>query len=132
MVIKETESYLLEYLPDIRSIRHILNRSMTIRDWQDLLAFGTDYLKENHITKWISDNRKNDRDSSDTTDWINNVWLPSAIQAGWKTWAVIEPAKFTSKLNQRIYKASFRKMGINVGVFSSPDEAEEWIRKQPE
>ncbi len=129
VVLKETDGYLLEYLEDLQSMRHILKRNNSFKEWQELLLTGTAYLAEKGITKWISDNRKNGRIDEEAAEWINETWLPFAIQSGWNTWAIVEPENFSSRLNQRKYKKFFQKYGIRIASFSNPEDAEEWIKR---
>lgn len=130
MIIKETGSYLLEYLEEHETMIHTLKRNNSKEEWQDLLTTGTEFLQEKGLSKWISENKRNGRISEEGAVWINDLWLPRAIQAGWRTWAIVEPENFTSRLNQRKYKSSFLEMGITVSCFSRLTEAIKWIDEQ--
>ena len=129
VILKETDGYLLEYLEDIQSMRHVLKRNNSFDEWQELLLTGTAYLADKGISKWISDNRKNGRISEEAAEWIDQTWLPFALRSGWTTWAVVEPENFSSKLNQRKYNKDFLRKGIRMASFSDPEEAVEWIRQ---
>ncbi len=127
MILKETDGYILEYLEELQSMRHILKRNNSFAEWQELLLTGTAYLADKKICKWISDNRKNGRICEEAADWIDETWLPFALQSGWKYWAIVEPEDFSSKLNQRNYRKAFLDYGVIMASFSSPEEAEKWI-----
>ena len=131
MILKETDGYILEYLEELQSMRHILKRNNSFDEWQELLLTGTAYLADRKIYKWISDNRKNGRISEEAAEWIDETWLPFAVQSGWNVWAIVEPEDFSSKLNQRNYRKAFLKYGITMASFSDPEEAEKWISRFP-
>ena len=127
MILKETDGYFLEYIEDLGCMRHRLKRNNSFKEWQELLLTGTAYMAEKGLSKWISDNRKNGRPGPDTAEWINDTWLPFAIRSGWKTWALVEPENFSSKLNQRMHNKYFLERGIQMAAFSDPVDAECWI-----
>ncbi len=130
MIIKETDNYILAYLEESETMIHTLKTAVTIEVWQDILTTGLEFLKKHNLTKWISDNRKNGRISDEGADWIHNDWLPRAKEAGWRTWAVVEPENFSSRLNQRMHKSPFLAEGINLAFFPNLRNALEWIREQ--
>ena len=127
-LIKETETFTIEYDVETNSILHTINRFLITDEWKDLLMTGHQYLAEHNLIKWISDNRNLPIVHNNLDDWLYSSWLPQMIDTGWKQWALVEPEITEGKLNQQAYQESFSKMGIEVKSFECLDEAKEWIR----
>jgi hypothetical protein len=84
-------------------------------------------MKEHGATRWLSDDRNNNALNPEDLDWSVNVWSPTAAEAGWRYWAVVLPEYVVGKMDMAQYIALGRSKGLNVRVFSDPDEALEWL-----
>ncbi len=60
-------------------------------------------------------------------DWIGSVWLPKAIEAGWKYWALVVPEAEAGRMNMVQFVTNFANMGVETRVFTDPDQAMEWL-----
>ena len=93
------------------------------------LNTGVEILQQYHAVKWLSDNRAIDAHTDEETEWVNTHWLPKAIAAGWKYWALVVPKSTAGKMNMNEFVESFYEMGVRVMVFSEPDAAMQWLEK---
>lgn len=109
-------------------IHHVYKPPMSSAQLKDQLTTGTQLLRESGATKWISDNRQvvNTFDA-ETTDWVNNVWLPETVEAGWKYWALIVPEAVAASTDHIKFVESFYNSGVWVTVWTNFEEAYEWI-----
>ena len=90
MKLKETADFIIEYNDKLDAVYHtIMNHDINLVGWQELLLTGTEYIEKHGCRRWLSDNRKLGSHSKETEQWINGVWLPRTIAAGWNTWALV-------------------------------------------
>lgn len=80
--------------------------------------------------KWLSDNRDIAAHSEADTQWINTDWLPRAVAAGWKYWALVVPHDMLARMNMSEFTESFFNMGVRCQVFTDVNEAQAWLERQ--
>lgn len=115
---------------DKKIIRHELYKSIDSRTLRDVLNGGVKLLKEQKSVKWLSDNRDIAAHSEADTQWINTDWLPRAIAAGWKYWALVVPHDMLARMNMSEFTETFFNMGVRCQVFTDVNEAQAWLERQ--
>ncbi len=128
-MIIDNQHALLEFDPTTKIIHHKLYQTIDSETLRSVLMSGVDLLKSHHATKWLSDNRDINAHSPEDTEWINNQWLPAAVAAGWKYWALVVPDDFMARVNMTEFVDSFYAKGIRIMVFTDLDKAEQWLQK---
>jgi hypothetical protein len=90
-------------------------------------------LQDHGAQKWLSDDRNNSILSADDSAWSQEYWLPRALQAGWKYWAMLPPIRTRAHLNTtRLVEFVEEMSGVNVKIFTDPDTARQWLAQQGE
>lgn len=117
------------YHPQNKIVHHKYHKFLKGDVLRNQLSSGIDLLIRNNANKWLSDNRDVGPHTKEDTDWINNHWLPNAIKAGWKYWALVQPESVISQMNLRQLVKSFVDMGVTVQVFSNPEDGFLWLTK---
>lgn len=117
------------YYTDEKIIHHTFHNALDSENLRVVLNAGVDLLRERRATKWLSDNREIDPHSDEDSEWINTNWLPRAIAAGWKTWALIVPDSIKARMNMNEFVNTFHGVGIRVMVFTELDEARNWLNQ---
>jgi hypothetical protein len=84
-------------------------------------------MQQYGANKWLSDNRETDAHNPADTDWINTDWLPRAIHAGWKYWALVVPETVVAQMNMKEFVDAFYEQGVWVRVFTDPHEGMHWL-----
>ena len=125
--IIDNEVHTLLYDEERQTVRHVIKTFNSLEEWQSLLSKGTDILKEKGSFKWLSDNRLNSIHPDGMQEWINDVWIPVTIGAGWKKWALVESQSNVGKISEEDFITIFKEMGVEVRIFSSVEDAENWI-----
>jgi hypothetical protein len=128
ITIIDNEHVKLYYHQDTKIIHHIYTPTVAGDFLKEELNAGVDLLKKYGAIKWLSDNRELEEHNREDSDWINNDWLPRAIAAGWKYWALIVPNSFIARVNMIEFTESFYNMGVHVMVTSHPEEGMEWLK----
>jgi hypothetical protein len=131
MIVIENEFVTLEYLPKEKIVRHKYHKYLYGHIFRSALDRGVDLLIEHQAHKWLSDNRAVKAHAQDDFEWVNSVWLPRAISAGWTSWALIQPHDVIAQMNMRRFQKSFSDQGVTARIFPSPEEGLAWLISQP-
>ncbi len=130
ITILENEFANMWYYPDKGIIHHKLLQPIKGEDFRDLLMAGLTTVKKYGAQKWLSDDRKNAFVSAEDSAWSQDFWLPQSVKAGWKYWAMIPPEKVRGQINMQRLIHDVDRFKIVVEVFSSPNEALDWLVQQ--
>lgn len=126
-VIIDNDYVKLFYHTDTGVVHHVLGENMRSEDLHEVLNTGIDVLVAEGAFKWLSDNRGFQETSEEDTNWINTNWLPRAVEAGWKYWALVVPQTVKARINMQEFVQTFFEKGVRIMVFTEPDEAMEWL-----
>lgn len=128
-IVLDNDYATLRYLPEEKIIYHTFNKPIGGERFREVLLNGTQLLTQHGAKKWLSDDRKNSIFDEDDTNWINTIWLPGAIQAGWKFWALVVPEEIAGRMNMDQFIGPILNLGVRVTVFTELDQAHDWLVK---
>jgi hypothetical protein len=111
-------------------IHHVMKSYCYGRDFREGLTKGTEAMRLHKVTKWLSDDRASGPLPKDDEKWAYEDWFPQTVAAGWKHWAILQPAKVIAKIKYARATSSWADLGINARVFTDPDEAMKWLDAQ--
>lgn len=77
--------------------------------------------------KWLSDDRLNSAVPTADLEWSVNDWMPRAIAAGWRYWAIIMPDKVAGQWTMNRILTNHEDVRAEVRVFDSVDDALHWL-----
>lgn len=80
--------------------------------------------------KWLSDDRKSGPYSPEQETWARDVWVPDAVRAGWRFWALVQPESVVAQMNMRRFSEVFASFGVVVRAFPEEASAVAWLRLQ--
>jgi hypothetical protein len=119
----------LYYYPEEKIVYHEFKPSIGGEGLKNTLNTGTELLRKHNAKKWLSDNRAIEAHTEEETKWINTHWLPDAIKAGWKVWALVVPQSVMARINMTEFVESFYEKGVRIMVFVDSEEAFDWLVK---
>jgi hypothetical protein len=117
----------LVYHQEQKIVHHCFHKALDSQHLRTVLNQGVDLLTQHGASKWLSDNREIDPHSDEDGRWVNDNWLPRAVAAGWKYWALVVPEEVAARLNMTEFVNSFFERGIRIMVFSEPTNAMKWL-----
>lgn len=129
-IVLENEFITIWYYPDTKVVHHKVHKHLFGQSFRDALTLGTETLKKNKATKWLSDDRDNSVVNKEDEEWGKTVWFAETLKAGWKFWAIVQPAKILGQMNIKRIVETFSNAGIKAQFFSDPDEAMKWLQAQ--
>lgn len=127
LTIIDNEHVVLYFHEEDKIVHHIYQPTIHGKYVREELNAGIELLKKYGASKWLSDNHLfNDLPKEDNR-WINEDWLPRAIDAGWKSWALVVPESDLGRMNMTQFVNQFADMGVLVRVFTNADDAMTWL-----
>lgn len=129
-VILDTDDATVWYHSETKTVHHFMKRYIYGKALHDVLEKGAEIIEQHHATKWLSDDRNNGALSPEDEKWGKEVWFPRVLKAGWKHWAIVQPAKIVGQLNIKRFKETYAQAGVNAAIFSDLKEAETWLASQ--
>lgn len=127
VLIEDNEHATLWYHPESKIVHHEYKKFMQGDDFRAFLLKGTQTMKENGATKWLSDDRMNPVLSKDDLAWGQTNWFPQTVEAGWKYWAIVQPKSLFAKLDMIKLVKQYAQFGITAQFFQSPEDAMTWL-----
>jgi hypothetical protein len=125
--IYKNDFILMEYVPEKGMIQHVIHKPIADQMFREALDAGTETLKKQGATKWLSDDRKNGPLSDEFLEWSSTDWQPRTIAAGWKYWAVIVPGEVVSAGTLTPVINALYEHGLTMMVFDDFDKALNWL-----
>ena len=120
----------LYFHPEHRIVHHEIRSHMPEGEFRRLLSTGLECFVEKKCVKWLSDDRKQHHITPEDNDWGDRSWGPRMIEAGFKFWAVVPPAKGLGKIQIKRFIEEYAARGVTVETFDTPESALEWLRQQ--
>ncbi len=126
----DNEFITIWYHADKGMVHHQWHKFLQGAKLREAFMKGTDLLKKNGGTKWLSDDRKYPLLTADDSQWAEVIWFPKTVKAGWKHWAIVTPEKPIGQININQFVKKYAAAGINAQMFTDPDEAMNWLESQ--
>jgi hypothetical protein len=117
----------LSYVPEMKLIRHRFHKPICGAPFRSMLNRGVEALTEYNSCKWLSDDRENHAFPEDDNIWIFNDWIPRALAAGWKYWALVVPEDIAARGNMSTFIPILFEKGLRMMVFTNTESALAWI-----
>lgn len=130
ITIVDNEYMLVEYLPDHKVIAHTVRQPVSGQIFRDALQAGTEALKQYGACKWMSDDRLNGPLPPEDNEWGTEVWGVRTMEAGWKYWALVVPQAIVAAGSLVPVVEAYHEQGLRVMVFTTPENALDWLDKQ--
>lgn len=126
-IIVQNEHMTIKYLPERGVIHHTVHKPVSGAPFRDSLNIATEFLKENGVTKWLSDDRLNGPLPQEDIEWGFNDWNRRAISYGWKYWALVVPKEVEAAGSLVPVISNLFDLGLKMQVFTNTESAFEWL-----
>lgn len=126
-IIVQNDYMTIKYLPERSIIHHTVHKPVSGAIFRDSLNTATEFLKENGVTKWLSDDRLNGPLPQEDVEWGFNEWNRRAIGYGWKYWALVVPSEVEAAGSLVPVISNLHDLGLRMQVFTNAEDALEWL-----
>ena len=96
-------------------------------EFMGLLNAGLKALQDHGGSCWLADCRRQKVLNPGDQDQADREWLPKALAAGLKRFAVVLPASGLATMNLRERLGKVPATAMKVGYFATVDEARAWL-----
>jgi hypothetical protein len=94
-----------------------------------MLDAGVQALKDHHGTRWLADCRRQKVLSPADQDRADREWLPGALAAGLKQFAVVLPESGLAGMNIKDRLNQVPHATLQVAYFATVQQAREWLAR---
>ncbi len=120
----------LWYHPDSKVVHNKIKQFLPPGAFKRMLETGADCLEENHVQKWLAEDRSSVVLVPEDLEWSDKVWSPRVRKAGLKYWAIVTPKKVVAANQMKALQAKRRAQGLTVEMFETVEEAMAWLESQ--
>jgi SpoIIAA-like len=122
--------------PGVASVRWDEDGKLVLVEWQGwanpsefaaLLEAEIVALRKHKGSRMLADCRRQKGLSAADQDRANEVWLPRALAAGLKRFAVVVPSSGLAEANLKERLGKVRAQALEVAYFPTPEEARDWL-----
>ena len=128
MILYTTKNGQVEWLETDKIVVKTFSGFIYGDEMQNAFNAGLEAVKKNRGSKWLSDNRGLKPYRQEDVKWINDIWFPQMLKAGWKYWAVLEPENILGQVSMKNFLDFYQQMGITLRVFHTMEDALAWFR----
>lgn len=94
------------------------------------LQVGLELVSLKQSEKWLVDSRTLGSIDPADVKWVNDNWIPRAVDAGLRWMAFVLAKKVVMKLTMKSFIARINDRDLSSAYFDDLDEAWDWIRAQ--
>jgi hypothetical protein len=124
--------------PGVASVKWDEDGQLVLVEWQgwanatefsELLDAEIAALRKHHGTRMLADCRRQKGLSAVDQDRANENWLPRALVAGLKRFAVVLPSSGLAAANLKERLGKVRPGALELAYFATPEEARAWLSR---
>lgn len=94
------------------------------------LERGLELVALKRSSKWLVDSRRLGTIEPTDVKWVNDHWMPLAVNAGLSWMAFVMAKKVVMKLTMKSFMARINERDLTTAYFDDIDEARRWLRAQ--
>ena len=123
-------------VPGVASVRWDEDGQLVLVQWQgwanssefsELLEAEITALRNHHGSRVLADCRRQKVLNPADQDRANQAWLPRALAAGLKRFAVVLPSSVLAGVNLKESLDKVPAARLEVSYFATPEQAREWL-----
>jgi SpoIIAA-like len=129
-------NYVYFNTPGVASVRWDEEGQLVLVEWQGwanssefaaLLDAEIEALRKHKGSRLLADCRRQKVLNPADQDRANEQWLPRALAAGLKRFAVVVPSSVLAEVNLKASLAKVPAAALEVAYFATPEEARDWL-----
>lgn len=122
-ILVENEFITVQYHPEYDILHHTIHKPISGKALFDALMPGGQFLKENGVTKWLSDDRKLPQQPRNTQADGVKQW----VEGGLRYWAIVIPEQIESAAGMTPMIDELHRYGVQMRVFRKVEDALQWL-----
>jgi hypothetical protein len=126
----DNEFITMWYYPHKKIVHHVIHRYICGEPFRSALNRGVETLRAHRAHKRLSDDRSYAAVSKEDTEWGMAVWVPQAVSAGWRHWAIVVPKSVIGQMSYRQMIDYYQSIDVSVKVFDDAEKGMAWLEDQ--
>lgn len=98
------------------------------KNFREACNFSLKYIIEKNVDKIIADNSKGYVVKNEDQDWMNEVWFPKALEAGFLFSAVVVAQNIFREISIKNIVNKINDVNFTVNYFEIQEDAFGWIK----
>lgn len=94
------------------------------------LEAGLELVIQKQSAKWLVDSRRLGSIEPADVKWVNDHWMPRAVDAGLRWMAFVMAKKLVMQMTMKSFMARINQQELANAYFDDVDEARAWLRAQ--
>lgn len=94
------------------------------------LERGLELVREKRATRWLVDSRSLGSIEPADVKWVNEHWMPRAVDAGLHFMAFVMAKKVVMQLTMKSFMARINERDLSTAYFDDVEAARAWLRAQ--
>lgn len=94
------------------------------------LEAGLALIREKQARKWLVDSRRLGAIDPVDVKWVNDSWIPRAVDAGVSWMAFVQSRKVVMQMAIKSFMARINQRDLGIAYFENLDGARAWMNEQ--
>ncbi|MFC7139186.1 hypothetical protein ACFQMA_04955 [Halosimplex aquaticum] len=125
--IEDTKNYTIEWDDDIGAVVFTWDEYVSGQTFRDACEALLDAIKRKNASKSLTDTRGVNAHDAEDQEWLQNDWMPRALDVGLEYSAVVHPDSVISEMDVENMMDGVEPSGAKPLLTSDMNEAREWI-----
>lgn len=130
MVFYDEPFLTLSWEEDGGIVRAQWKNEVTSEPMRQGLERGLDLVKLKSAQHWLVDSRSLGSIDPADVKWVNDHWMPRAVDAGLRFMAFVMAKKVVMQLTMKSFIARINERDLTTAYFDDVDAARDWLRSQ--
>lgn len=127
--MKTAEVYSIHYDAGLQAVRMVWNGYATSEQFRAGTELMLETLAQNNANKVLADIRAMELIGTSDQHWLENNFVPRAVEKGFRALAIIQPEAYFTKVSVESVSYKVKNEKLTISFFKTPEEAEEWLAK---
>lgn len=124
------EVYSIRYDAALNAVRMTWNGYATSEQFRAGTELMLDTLSANKANKVLADIRAMELIGSNDQHWLENNFVPRAIEKGFRALAIVQPEAYFTKVSVESVSYKVENEKLTISFFKTPEEAEQFLTGQ--
>lgn len=124
------EVYSIHYDATLNAVRMTWNGYATSEQFRAGTELMLDTLAANNANKVLADLRAMELIGSNDQHWLENNFVPRAIEKGFRALAIVQPEAYFTKVSVESVSYKVENEKLTISFFKTPEEAERFLAGQ--
>lgn len=130
--MEQNKAYQISFNKETNYVVMVWKGYSTTKEFREGAETMLDMLSHNYAAKVLGDIKDMILISSDDQNWLNNDFLPRAVNKGLRTMALVQPDHYFNRIAVETVSFKVDKQKLTIQFFKDIESADSWLVQQNE